>query len=331
LALQVTRSPLRASAAMSVSRRTIIAGLAGAIAIAGTRLRAQAQPAPVVRVAFIAVDDEAEALYASDAGFFTKAGLNVELNPMPNAGAVASAVAAGGVDIGFVPVIPVAVAHHKNIPLVVIAPGSVFSSQGPISSLFIAPNAPYRKAADLNGKTIAVPGLASIAEYGARTWLDKNGADLTTIKFLEVPFPLMAAGLIAGRVDAAMITEPFLTAAKPVVRVMVPTPFAAIAPEFAFGVWVTSASWAKEHLDTVARFSTAIQQTAAWANKNHRASAEILQKYTKIDAATVAAMSRSEYTDRLSPALLQPVIDIAAKYASFAPFPASELLFTPTR
>lgn len=315
---------------MDVSRRTILAALAGAAA-ASTALRVRAQSSPAVRVAFIAVDDEAEAMYAKDAGFFARAGLNVELNPMPNAGAIASAVAANGVDIGFVPVIPVAVAHHKNIPLVIISPGSVFTSAGPITSLFVAPSAPYRKASDLNGKTIAVPGLASIAEYGARTWLDKNGADLATIKFLEVPFPVMAQALIAGRVDAAMITEPFLTAAKSSARVMVPTPFAAIAPEFAFGVWVTTANWAKDHADIVARFTAAMQQTAAWANKNHAASAEILQKYTKIDAATVAVMSRSEYTDRLSAALLQPVIDVAARYASFAPFPAAELLFTPTR
>ena len=286
----------------------------------------RSQSAPVIHVAYIAVDDEAEAMYAKDAGFFAKAGLNVELQPMENAGAIASAVAGGSIDIGFLPAIVLAIAHSKNVPLAAIAPGSEFTAKGPITSLFVAPASPIRKASDLNGKTVAVPGLGSIAEYGARTWIDKNGGDATTVKFLEVPFPIMPDALNGGRVDAAMITEPFLTVAKKTERLLAPTPFLSIAPDFAFGDWVTTPQWAKDHADIVTRFGAAMRETAAWANKNQSASGVILQKYTKIDPALLATMSRSQYAERFSTATLQPIVDLAAKYRAFPSYPAAELL-----
>ena len=289
------------------------------------------QNTPALRVAYIAVDDEAEAMYAKEAGFFAKAGLNVELLPMENAGAISTAVASNSVDVGFLPAIVLAIAHSKNIPLVAIAPGSEFTSAGPITSLFVAPASPIRKASDLNGKTIAVPGLASIAEYGARTWIEKNGGDVSTVKFLEVPFPIMPEALNSGRVDAAMITEPFLTAAKKTERILAATPFAAIAPDFAFGDWVANAQWAKDHADSVARFAAAMRETAQWANKNQAASGLILQKYTKIDPAVLATMSRSQYADRLTTVPLQTVIDVAAKFRSFPSFPATEMLYATAR
>jgi NitT/TauT family transport system substrate-binding protein len=308
--------------------RAATIALAAALAVA-LPAPIQSQTTPLLRVAYIAVDDEAEAMYAKDAGFFAKAGLNVELTPMENAGAISTAVASNSVEIGFLPAIVLAIAHSKNIPLVAIAPGSEYTPAGPITSLFVAPASPIRKASDLNGKTIAVPGLASIAEYGARTWIEKNGGDVSTVKFLEVPFPIMPDALNSGRVDAAMITEPFLTQAKKTERVLAAKPFAAIAPEFAFGDWVANAQWAKDHADTVVRFIAAMRDTAAWANKNQAASAAILQKYAKIDPALVATMSRSHYADRMVPATHQIVIDVAAKFRSFPSFPAADMLYTP--
>lgn len=302
----------------------------GALLVAATfAAPAGSQSPPAVKVAYIAVDDEAEAMYAKSAGIFAKAGLNVELQPMPNAGAIAQAVASNAVEIGYLPTVPIAIAHAKKVPLVIVAPGSVFDGKEPITSLFTAPGSPLKKAADLNGKTIAVPGLGSIAEFGARAWIDKNGGDAASVKFVEIPFPAMPQALRSGRVDAAMITEPFLTVAKKNEQVLAAMPFAAIAPSFAFGAWVTTAQWAKDHPAVVSRFAAAMRETAAWANANHAASGKILAQFTKIDAQTAATMSRSSYAERISAQGMQPVVDLAARYAHVPSFPASELIDVP--
>jgi len=140
----------------------------------------------------------------------------------------------------------------------------------------------------------------------------------------------MAGALATGRVDAAWVTEPFLTAAKKSARVLV-YGFDVIGKRFALNAWFTTRAWAQDHPDIVKRFAATMRETATWANANDAASATIVAKYTKIDPAVIATITRSHYADVLTPALLQPLIDVSAKYGAFTPFPAQELIYTPPR
>jgi hypothetical protein len=73
-----------------------------------------------------------------------------------------------------------------------------------------------------------------------------------------------------------------------------------------------------------------MKQTAEWANAHHPESAAILLKYTKLTPEIVAHMNRATYGTALEPALIQPVIDNAAKYGSFPrPVTAAELSWVP--
>jgi len=305
--------------------RALAVALAAALAVA-LPVPIRSQTVPVLRVAYIAVDDEAEAMYAKDAGFFAKAGLNVELTPMENAGAISTAVASNSVEVGFLPSIVLAIAPQQEHPAGRDRAGfGVHAGRADHIAVrrarFADPQSERFKREDDCGSG------PRIDRRIRRTHVDrKNGGDVSTVKFLEVPFPIMPEALNSGRVDAAMITEPFLTQAKKTERVLAATPFVAIAPEFAFGDWVANAQWAKDHADAVARFAAAMRETAQWANKNQAASGAVLQKYAKIDPALVATMSRSQYADRMVPATHQIVIDVAAKFRSFPSFPAAEML-----
>jgi ABC-type nitrate/sulfonate/bicarbonate transport system substrate-binding protein len=62
------------------------------------------------------------------------------------------------------------------------------------------------------------------------------------------------------------------------------------------------------------RFVAAIVETGHWANTHHAESAKVLGPLTGIEPATFAAMTRSEYGDSLTAAMIQPVIDVAVKY-----------------
>jgi hypothetical protein len=73
-----------------------------------------------------------------------------------------------------------------------------------------------------------------------------------------------------------------------------------------------------------------MRQTAVWANGNQARSGEILAKYSNIDPSVLNTMTRSHYAERLEPALLQPLIDVSAKYAKFNTFPAQELIYAPS-
>jgi hypothetical protein len=47
--------------------------------------------------------------------------------------------------------------------------------------------------------------------------------------------------------------------------------------------------------------------------------------------AQVAASPRTYFAKTLDPAMLQPGIDLTAKYAKFPTFPAQELIYAPPR
>lgn len=281
-----------------------------------------------LRVAIVPIEGAAEVYYANDLGSFAKAGLDVEIQTMQSSPAIAAAVASNSVDIGFMSVDSLATIHQKNIPLVIIAPATEYASPATSRTVAITLSAhsPTRQAKDLNGKIIAVNALHSLSTLGPSVWIDQNGGNSSTVKFVEMPMSAMAAALDAGRVDAALVSEPFTSEARKSGRILV-SGFDAIAKHFLTTTWCTTAQWAKDHADAVQRFAGVIHDTAVWANKNPDKSGEILVKYTKIDPAAIATMARSRYCEQLTPALIQPLVDVSAKYNGFAAFPAQELVY----
>src|SRR6185312_12394717 len=165
---------------------------------------------PTIRIATTPIDAGSEPYYARAMGFFKKAGINVEIMPISNGAGVAAAVAGGAADVGQSNVVSLAAAHDRGISFVIIAPASLYTSKVPQSALVVAKNSPIRNARDLEGKTFATSGLKTIAQIGPQAWIDRNGANSAGIKWVEMPFSATAEAVAAGRVDAALLSEPEL-------------------------------------------------------------------------------------------------------------------------
>jgi ABC-type nitrate/sulfonate/bicarbonate transport system substrate-binding protein len=309
-----------------MTRARASAVLLGAASFLASTARGRAQTSAALRVATLPIESAAEVFYAKDMGFFAKAGLDVDIQTMQTSASMMAAAASNAIDVGYSPVDSMATIHSKKVPVVVIAPANEYVSPNGNAGLVLPANSLVHQAKDLNGKTIAVSNLRSLSENAARAWMDRNGGDSTTAKFVEIPCPAMQPALDTGHVDAAWVAEPFLSAAAKSGR-MAEFGFDAIAKRFLIGAWFTTAQWAADHRDTVNRFASVIHETAVWANKNQTQSGQIVAKYTKIDPAVLATMTRSRYAESLTPASLQPLIDISAKYNGFTAFPAQELIF----
>ena len=296
-------------------------------AVAVTGAPAFAQTPAKVRIQTNPIDSGAEVYYAHDLGLFAKAGIDAEIQPGKNGAAIAAAVAGGAEDVGYADVGSLAKAHTRGIDFAIVAPAAMWVSSAPVNALMVAKNSPITTARDLDGKTVAVPGLGTGADYTVRDWLRANGADLATIKIIELPYSAMPAALEAGRIDAAHIAEPFIAVAKANARIMGAADDV-LGKAYLRTVWFANAGWAKAHPDLVAKFAAVMRETARWANdkRNYAQSAAILVKYTKIDPALVNSMTRVVYGESLDPKLLQPEIDSNAKFGGFTTFPAAELL-----
>jgi len=300
------------------------------VALALLAVPGRTQGLTTIHVITLPIDAGAEVFYAKELGNFAKVGLDVEILPASNGGASASAVAGGGAEIGYADTVSLSSARGKAVPFVIVMPAALHVSAAPTTQLLVAAASPIRTAKDLDGKIVAGSGLGTISGFSPRAWIDANGGDSTKVKFVELAFPAMQAALDAGRVDAVMIAEPFLSAARKTDRVLA-SPYDAISKDFLVSAYFALEPWAKEHADVVNRFVMALRETAVWANANHARSADLLVQFTKIDPAAIGQMTRVRYGERLTPAMLQPVVNAAAKYGNFTPFPAQELIYTPTR
>ena len=274
--------------------------------VLGATASVPALAAPLtINVISLPSDTAGTLYYADELGYFKAAGLDVKITDMTSSPPIVAAVASGAGDIGFSVVTSTAVAHERGIPVRFIAPGAMWVTALATAELVVAKDSPLQSAASFNGKTIAITGLADLTYYGTKAWIDRNGGDTASIKWVELPFPEMAAAVATHRVDGAMIAEPFLEAAKSQVKFVAPVDDA-VAPRFMSTGWIATDAWIKAHPVEAAKFAEIMRQTAVWANAHQKESAQILLHHTRITAETAATMSRVTYATTLDPKLLQP-------------------------
>ena len=297
----------------------------------GVTTAGRAADAPaVINLINLPADNSAEVYYAQELGFFKEAGLDVRITPMTNSGAIIAALAGGGGDIGNAVVGSVADARGKGIPILYIAPAGLYDHASPTAALVTIKDSPIKKAADLTGKVVAVSGLNDLTYFATRAWIGTKHGDSAKVKFIELPFPTMAAAIAQHRVDAAYVIEPFLTAGAADLHIL-SRAAESVAKRYQATGWIASESWLASHADVALRFGTAMHRTALWANSHHKESAAILLKYLKLDPTIVDRMNRVPYAVTLEPRLVQPPINTAAKYSGQAPVSATSLIWAPAR
>jgi NitT/TauT family transport system substrate-binding protein len=306
------------------TRARVLQALGGAVAAPFLAAGPGAAQAPAaIRLALIPIEPTCQAYYAQENGFFDKAGLDVQITVSSSTPAIMAAILTGTYDIAYSTVSTLATAHAKGLPVVIIAPsGMINESSKPIAGIVAGANSGIQTAKDFNGKTFGTAALNTLAEYVPRAWVDKHGGDSSTMKFVEIPFPQIADAMVAGRVDAGYLVEPFLSiATKTKGARWITTGDDAIAPVYLASCWAATAQWAKAHPDLVARFASAITDAGKWADANPAKVVPIIANHLKSDPAAVAATPRTIFADRLVAAQIQPWIDVTARYAKFPSFP----------
>ena len=276
----------------------------------------------------IPIDTDVVMFLAESQGFFAKNGLDVNIQPFNTGDALVAAVLGGDIEFGSINTMSLALARQNGAPLKVIAPGAEYSSKSPTTQMMVLKSSPIATAKDLNGKTVGINVLKGIAHVSAIAWIDKHGGDSKSVKFLEMPFPLMPPALTSNRVDAAVIAEPALTASKADSRVL-GNSYDGFAPNWMIDMYVASETWIKANPDDVHRIRAAISATAAWANTHHAESAPVLAKISKLDEAVIEKTTRAVFAESLDPKLIQPIIDVAVQYGILTKaFSASDLIAT---
>jgi ABC-type nitrate/sulfonate/bicarbonate transport system substrate-binding protein len=317
---------------MSTPFRSFVRAAAAALAtILGAAAPAASQtPAPIpVHVTALPGDDVTSVIYAIHAGLFAKAGLDVTYEKAASGGAFIAAVASGAYDIGKASLTPILDAHDKGVPFVLVAPAGVYDDKLPYAGLLVSLDSPLHAGKDFTGKVVSASTLNDIGQVATDAWIDQHGGDWRTVRYIEVPMTAVGAALEAHRIDAGEAVNPPLAAVMATGKVrMIPT-YGAIAPQFLLSAWFTTADWAKSHAEVVKTFARVVAQAAAYTNAHHAETAPLIADLSGIPVATIEHMTRVTDGTTLNPALLQPVIDAAAKYGAIKrAYRAQELIST---
>ena len=302
--------------------------LAAALLTGSVAPTAADEPALIpVHVGVLPNDDMMSVIYASQAGMFRKAGLDVTIEKSTSGVAIAAAVVSGSYDIGKSSITPIFDAHEKGIPFVLIAPSAIYESKTPYSGLLSAASAPIGTGKDLAGKIVGVNSLGDIGQVAINAWVDKTGGDPAALKYVEIPMPATPAALDQGRVQAGEMVFPPLARAMATGKYKFVPVFSAIAPTFLFSVWFTTKDYAAKHPDVIKTFARVVAEAATYTNAHHAETAQLLSDFSTIPVDTIQHMTRVTNGTTVSAAQIQPVIDASVKYGNVKhPFPAAEII-----
>jgi ABC-type nitrate/sulfonate/bicarbonate transport system substrate-binding protein len=114
---------------------------------------------------------------------------------------------------------------------------------------------------DLEGKTIAANTLNNICEVTINATLEKQGVDVSKLKYTEIPFPDMVGALEKGRVDAACVVEPFVSQGKAAGMKGIDPFYAATAPDLTVATYFASKQMIESKPELIERFKKAMEKS----------------------------------------------------------------------
>jgi len=309
-----------------LKRRYVLSLLAGAGA-AALAPPVRAQTLTNIRVGTFASESTGSIFYAQDQGFLARHGLSATINMATGGAAVGSAMIAGDLDIGEADIVTIAIAHDKGLPFVFVAPGELHSIKTPTLACVVR-DPSLRIGKDFNGKTMACNVSRGFGSLVTNAWIDNNGGDSKTVKWVEFPFPALSAALQRGTIDGYCAPEPFVTSGVAAGGHLVLLDKNPVAPTILQGGWFATKDWVAKNPAAAIAFLGAIREANDWANANAHATAEIISKYSKIPLGVIEGMKmRGEYQLRFDTSTMQPLIDAAAKYGYITnKFAAKEML-----
>lgn len=309
----------------STDRRTFLAGLATVTSAALARPARAAMA--TIRVGSVPVGAYMQPYNGNFAHIYQNAGIDLEITNLANSGAIVAALMGGSLDCGIGSPTGIAQARLSGLPLAIFAPAGMYSVDAPPNALLmVAKNSPIEKASDLAGKTIGTDLLKSVPQIGTILWLEKNGVDPSTVKWLELPFAAMADALQAGRIDAATIVEPALTAAYATCRKLVDYN-TAIAPRYFISTWFSTEAWLNANSRLAHTLARAVEATSTWTAMHPSEALGILEQYSKIPHDVLARMPATPYGTKLDPAMVDAPIQAAFKAGmTTGTVPAAQLI-----
>ena len=254
-----------------------------------------------VRASFVPAAPALAAWVAQDRGFFAAQGLDVSLTPVQNVSLVPGLLGKQ-IDIGMVTTVDLIKAADGGIGIVAVA-GNHNEVAGSTTNVLIArKDAGIHSIRDIAGKIVGTPSIGAILHVALLHWMVKEGMDPNAIQAVEIPFPLMAEQMAAGRIDVAVSAQPFAARMLAAGNISLGNQLLQVADPVSATLWIADRGWAASHQAVVAKWTAALNQSRDFIAANPDAAREILVKWTKLPPAVVQSLPMPAFETKLSAA-----------------------------
>lgn len=226
------------------------------------------------------------AFVALEKGFFKKEGIEVEVAGIFRAGPEEmSAFAAKELDIGYVGQAPATAAVMNGVADI------RFIAQVNLdgSSVVVMKGSAYENLSDLEGKTVAIPGHATMQDFLLRRALQKSNVPVHKVKLIVLKPPEMIQALSLGNIDAFIAWEPYPSQAvrKGIGRVILSS--GRIWENHPCCVLIADTEFCNKNPGVVKKIQAVHRLSCEFINMNREEAIEIGIKYTGMDRDTVSS------------------------------------------
>ena len=269
-----------------------------------------------LKVGVIPIADVAPLYLGRKKGFFKEQQLTIDPQVAEGGAAITPAVVSGNFQIGFSNTISLLIAASKNLPVQIISQGVLAgkSEKEAWADLLVLKDGPVKEPKDLEGKTIAVNTLNNVCEVTIKASLEKEGVDVSKLKFSEVPFPDMNAALDAKRVDGACAVEPFVSQGKAGKAKGIDPFYVKTAPDLTVATYFTSKQYAEQNPEVIDRFVKAMNKSLEYAQSHPDEVRKVLTEYTEIPPEAAQKIKLPVWRSDLNRPTIEQASKLSQKY-----------------
>jgi NitT/TauT family transport system substrate-binding protein len=287
-----------------------IAGLASCSSEDGESGNSRPVEKQRIKLGVLPVLGAAPVFMANEAGFFGEEGLDVEFVTIQGAGAAVPSMASGELDLVFGNYVSFFTAQANATASVKLVADGYFARPRTWMVLVTKESA-LRGPADLAGKKIGVTTASSLADLTIKSALSTSGKTVRDPSFVEMPYTDMGAALQNRTVDAALLSEPYITEVAKTIGA-VPLFDAASGPtaDIPISGYATTEGFAAANPNTIAAFQRALSRGAEIAGTDRTRVERSIRGYAGVDEQTAALVTLVGYPTRMDPTRLQRVPDL---------------------
>jgi NitT/TauT family transport system substrate-binding protein len=262
-----------------------------------------------LKVGLLPIPDVATVYLARSKGYFKAEGLNVTPTILSNGSETISRVMSGGVDFSYSAYIPIVQAASSGVKIRVVSDG--YQGRSNLYPIITLPNSPIHSAKELAGKKIGLINTKGFPSLLTDAALKNAGVEPKDVHLVGIQYPNMPVALQNHSIDAAFMTEPYLSQSQQKfgARMIVDT-MAGPTADLPVGGYIASQKFAKENPKTLAAFQRAMAKAQAAATDRNLVG-QILPTYVKGLSPQVAqTITLGVYPGSLSKTRLQRVADL---------------------